>query len=104
MFITELDDNDFMEALKKKAQPYFQRGYDAVIKQRPLRTFDEAADIIKARFLEHGIDETWAEPFTCVFARCYIAGVVAAARLVAPDIVAELEAQPIGVSMRRAGV
>ena len=89
MFLIETHDDDFMEAIKKKAQPYFQRGIDAVIEQRPLRTFEEAADIIKARFLEHGIDETWAEPFACVFARCYIAGVVAAARLVAPDIVAQ---------------
>ncbi len=89
MFLIEAHDDDFMEALKKKAQPYFQRGIDAVIEQRPLRTFEEAADIIKARFLEHGIAEEIAEPFACVFARSYIAGIVAAARLVAPDIVAQ---------------
>lgn len=81
----------FMETLKRKADPYFQRGYTAVIEERQIRTLDEAADIIKARFLEHGIAEECAEPFACVFARSYIAGVVAAGRLVAPELVAQFE-------------
>lgn len=77
----------FMETLKRKAEPYFQRGYTAVIERRHIRSFDEAAGIIKARFLEHGIAEELAEPFACVFARSYIAGVIAAGRVVAPELV-----------------
>lgn len=47
MFITESDDNDFMEAIKKKAQPYFQRGYDAVIKQRPFEPLTKLPTLSK---------------------------------------------------------
>ena len=79
-------DDRLQEIIKKKSQPYFERGMDAVIKQRPLRTFEEAADIIKPKLLEHGLDEWWAEAMACTFARSYIAGIVAAARLVAPDL------------------
>lgn len=84
-------DDRLMETTKRKAQPYFQRGMDAVIEQRPLRTFEEAVDIIKPKLLEHGFDEDFAEGFACTFARSYIAGIVAAARLVAPDLVARFE-------------
>ena len=84
-------DDRLLETIKRKAQPYFQRGMDAVIEQRPLRTFEEAADIIKPKLLEHGLDEWWAEAMACTFARSYIAGIVAAARLVAPDLVARFE-------------
>lgn len=81
-------DDRLLETIKRKAQPYFQRGMDAVIEQRPLRTFEEAADLIKSKLLEYGLDEWWAEAMACTFARSYIAGIVAAARLVAPDLVA----------------
>lgn len=92
MFL-EIQSNDdrLLEIIKKKSQPYFQRGMDAVIEQRPLRTFEEAVDIIKPHLLEAGSSEWMAETCACVFARCYIAGIVAAARLVAPDLVALFE-------------
>lgn len=84
-------DDRLLVIIKQKGQPYFERGMDAVIEQRPLRTFEEAVDIIKPKLLEHGLDEWWAESLACVFARYYIAGIVAAARLVAPDLVALFE-------------
>lgn len=80
-------DDRLLEIIKKKSQLYFQRGMDAVIEQRPLRTFEEAVDIIKPHLLESGSSEWLAETCACVYARCYIAGIVAAARLVAPDLV-----------------
>lgn len=84
-------DDRLMETIKRKAKPYFERGYNAVIEQRPLRTFEEAADLIKPKLLEYGLDEWWAEAMACTFARSYIAGIVAAARLIAPDLVAQFE-------------
>lgn len=91
MNLCESNDNSLMEIIERKAQPYYERGMDAVIESRPLRTFGEAAEIIKTRFAEHGISEGLAESFACVFARAYIAGVVAAARLVTPELVVQLE-------------
>lgn len=84
-------DDCLLEIIKKKSQPYFERGMDAVIEGHPRRTFDDAVDIIKPKLLEHGLDEDFAEAFAYTFARSYIAGIVAAARLVAPDLVALYE-------------
>lgn len=84
-------DDRLMETIKRKSKPYFERGMTAVIEKRPLRTFEEAVDNIKPKLLKHGLDEWWAEGLACVFARSYIAGIVAAARLVAPDLVAQFE-------------
>lgn len=103
MFLVESNDNSLLEIIKRKSQPFFESGYNAVIESRPLQTFEEAADTIKPKLLEHGLDEWWAEAMACTFARCYIAGIVAAARLVAPDLVAEMEALPAGAPIRRAG-
>lgn len=85
----ESNDSKLMETVKRKAQPYFERGYNTVIEQRQIHSFDEAADIIKPKLLDHGLGEDLAEGFACVFARSYISGVVAAARLVAPDLVTQ---------------
>lgn len=82
-------DENLTEIIKRKAQPYFERGYNAVIEGRTLRTFGEAADIIKPKLLEYVSIEWWAEALACTFARSYIAGIVAAARLVAPELVAQ---------------
>ena len=70
--------NSLMETIKQKSHPYFERGYYAVIEGRTLRTFEEAADIIKSKLLEHGFDEWWSESLACVFSRSYIAGIKAA--------------------------
>lgn len=70
--------NSPLETIKQKAQPYFERGYYAVIEKHTLRNFDEAADIIKSDLLEHGFSEWWSESLACVFARSYIAGIAAA--------------------------
>lgn len=86
MFLVETNDGRLMETIKKNAQPYFERGYNAVMKQCQIRTFDETIDIIKHHALEYGFEEWWAECLACVFARSYMAGVVAASRLVAPDL------------------
>ena len=103
MFLVESNDDSLLENIKRKGQPYFERGYNAVIDDRPLRTFNEAADIIKPKLLECVSNEQWAEALACVFARCYIAGIVAATRLFAPDLVEELESHPIVLLMSRAG-
>lgn len=84
-------DDRLLEIIKKKSQPYFDRGMSAVIEGHPLRTFDDTVDIIKPKLFEHGLDEDFAEAFACTFARSYIAGIVAAVRLVAPDLVALYE-------------
>lgn len=89
MFLIESGSSRLKGAIERNAQPYFERGYNAVIEQRPLRSFEESVDIIKPKLLEHGLDEYLAEGFACIFAWAYIAGIVAAARLVAPDLVAQ---------------
>lgn len=80
-----------MEIIKQKALPYYQRGYSAVVEQRPLRTLGEATDIIKVKLLEGGLDEYWAERLAGVFARSYIAGTVAATRPAASDPAEQFE-------------
>jgi hypothetical protein len=80
-----------MEIIKQKALPYYQRGYSAVVEQRPLRALGEAAEIIKTRLLQHGLDEYWAEGLAGFFARSYIAGTVAATRPAASDPVEQFE-------------
>ena len=77
MFITESDDNDFMKAVKRQAQSYFQRGMAAAAKNQKIRTFDELADIIEVHLLKNGLDELWAETLALVFARSYMGGIAA---------------------------
>lgn len=69
-----------METIKRKATPYFERGYTAVTQGRQLRTFEEAQDIIYNR-IEIAADDKFEDfrwDYAVIMARAYIAGVEAA--------------------------
>lgn len=72
--------SSLMETIKKKAAPYFERGYTAVTQGRQLRTFEEARDLIYNR-IEIAADDKFEDflwDFAVIMARAYIAGVEAA--------------------------
>lgn len=69
-----------METVKRKAAPYFDRGYTAVSQGRKIRTFEEARDIIYNR-IEIAADDKFEDflwDYAVIMARAYIAGVEAA--------------------------
>ena len=72
--------SSLMETIKKKAAPYFERGYTAVTQGRQIRTFEEARDIIYDR-ISSVADDTFEDflwDYAVIMARAYIAGVEAA--------------------------
>lgn len=68
-----------MQTIKRKAEPYFRRGYTSVTQGRPIRTYEEARNIVYAKIKEHSeMDHVWLWDYACIMARSYRAGVEAA--------------------------
>ena len=68
-----------MQTVKRKAEPYFRRGYTSVTLGREIRTYEEARDIVYAKIKEFGgEDSIWLQEYACIMARSYRAGVEAA--------------------------